>query len=339
MIIINIKKTYYKIGVSALTASILGLNKIKSNAFSNQAYLMYGTKCQNNCSFCAQSGDSKFETNFLSRVCWPQYPIDDVIEKINQSSQIKKICFQVVSVKNYFEDFIRILNIFKSKIDVPLGASINVETIEQIDILFSNGICSLGIAIDAASDEVFNRIKKKDKLFTHYLNLVKNAAKKYPAKISVHLIIGLGETDLDIFNFFKFFQDIKIVIALFAFTPIKGTEMENYPIISLKRYRFIQFLRQIYEEKNVDFSFEDLVDYIVFDSNNMIKSFDKKLFKFDFINSILDSGNYMKTSGCFLCNRPYYNDRPTNNDLYNFHFQPSKELILKWKNIIIQESC
>ncbi len=323
------------IGVSALTASIIELKKIRTDANSNQAYLMMGTNCNNSCSFCAQSRLTNKESNLLSRVSWPEYPTQIVIDKLNSNDQIKKICFQVVSTNNYFENFLRIFEEFKSKLRIPIGASINVYNIEQVDYLFNLGLANLGIAIDAASDEIYKKIKKRKNGFNENLNLAIEASKKYPSKIAIHLIIGLGETDTDILNLFQKIAKEDLTIALFSFTPIKGTEMENYPVVPLKRYRFIQFIRQILVESKYKIEFNDLLKFINIDDNNMISSFDKRIFEIDFIKNIIQKGEYLKTSGCNLCNRPFYNDKPDSKDLYNFHYNPPKDIILKWENFLM----
>ena len=97
------------IGVSALTASVLEIKKIRSKASSNQAYLLLGSRCQNSCTFCSQGKFAKSSDSLLSRVTWPKYEIKTVLEKLKekQNDKIKKICFQVVSYPGYFEDFFR----------------------------------------------------------------------------------------------------------------------------------------------------------------------------------------------------------------------------------------
>jgi biotin synthase len=330
------KSNLEMIGVSALTASILGLKKIETIAKSEQAYFMIGNKCLNSCSFCSQSRSIKGENSFLSRVSWPIFPLVEVIDSLKNNNTIKKACFQVVGSYNYFDNFIEILKKFKSSLDIPFGASIDVYSIEQIDILFEKGLLNIGIALDAASNEVYKNTKKKNISFDKMLDLITESAKKYPNKITVHLIIGLGETDFDLINLFNILKKENVNIALFAFTPLKGTQMQFYPKVELERYRYIQFLREIYKKAS-ESDFEKIVHYINFSENNMIESFSKKILEFPYILEILNSADYMKTSGCPLCNRPYYNDKPLDKDLYNFHFNPPTEIIENWKEKILEK--
>ena len=375
------------IGVSALTASVLEIKKIRSKASSNQAYLLLGSRCQNSCTFCSQGKFAKSSDSLLSRVTWPKYEIKTVLEKLKekQNDKIKKICFQVVSYPGYFKDFLQILDLFREELSIPIGASINVSSMDDIDELFGHNLVNLGIAIDASSDSIYKKVKNNKKSFNTTLQLIIKAANNYPSKVTAHIIAGLGETDRDLLNLFSILLANDANIALFAFTPVKGTELENYPRISIERYRYIQFVLEYLKKKylltdkkgncleidkndlHLETDVNDLrlktkikdsyiemdilnvsnsknneisrlyddFSYISFDMNEMIVSFSSSFLNEPGVLSILDDGEYMETSGCNLCNRPFYNDNPYDKDLYNHHQKPDKEIIQYWKNKIL----
>lgn len=375
------------IGVSALTASVLEIKKIRSKASSNQAYLLLGSRCQNSCTFCSQGKFAKSSDSLLSRVTWPKYEIKTVLEKLKekQNDKIKKICFQVVSYPGYFEDFLQILDLFRAELSIPIGASINVSSMDDIDELFGHNLVNLGIAIDASSDSIYKKVKNNKNSFDTTLQLIIKAANNYPSKVTAHIIAGLGETDRDLLNLFSILLSNDANIALFAFTPVKGTELENYPRISIERYRYIQFVLEYLKKKylltdkkgncleidkndlHLETDVNDLrlktkikdsyiemdilnvsnsknneisrlyddFSYISFDMNEMIVSFSSSFLNEPGVLSILDDGEYMETSGCNLCNRPFYNDNPYDKDLYNHHQKPDKEIIQYWKNKIL----
>ncbi|HNV43219.1 MAG TPA: radical SAM protein [Exilispira sp.] len=375
------------IGVSALTASVLEIKKIRSKASSNQAYLLLGSRCQNSCTFCSQGKFAKSSDSLLSRVTWPKYEIKTVLEKLKekQNDKIKKICFQVVSYPGYFEDFLQILDLFRAELSIPIGASINVSSMDDIDELFGHNLVNLGIAIDASSDSIYKKVKNNKNSFDTTLQLIIKAANNYPSKVTAHIIAGLGETDRDLLNLFSILLANDANIALFAFTPVKGTELENYPRISIERYRYIQFVLEYLKKKylltdkkgncleidkndlHLETDVNDLrlktkikdsyiemdilnvsnsknneisrlyddFSYISFDMNEMIVSFSSSFLNEPGVLSILDDGEYMETSGCNLCNRPFYNDNPYDKDLYNHHQKPDKEIIQYWKNKIL----
>ena len=242
------------IGVSALTASILEIKKIRSKASSNQAYLLLGSRCQNSCTFCSQGKFAKSSDSLLSRVTWPKYEIKTVLEKLKekQNDKIKKICFQVVSYPGYFEDFLQILDLFRAELSIPIGASINVSSMDEIDELFGHNLANLGIAIDASSDSIYKKVKNNKSSFDTNLQLIIKAANSYPSRVTAHIIAGLGETDRDLLNLFSTLLVNRANIALFAFTPVKGTILENYPRISIERYRYIQFVLEYLKKKYLE---------------------------------------------------------------------------------------
>jgi biotin synthase-related radical SAM superfamily protein len=98
-------------------------------------------------------------------------------------------------------------------------------------------------------------------------------------------------------------------VGLFAFTPLKGTKMENVKPPAISRYRKVQILHYILKN-NLDIN-------PIFDDNDNIVNFDKP------VNSIIDSGEAFRTTGCPDCNRPYYNEKPSG-VIYNYPYKPNE---------------
>ncbi|MHA1188510.1 MAG: radical SAM protein, partial [Candidatus Heimdallarchaeota archaeon] len=63
--------------------------------------------------------------------------------------------------------------------------------------------------------------------------------------VSTHLIIGLDETEKEAIEFMQKFHNQKITIGLFAFTPVKGTDLEKKPQPKIDSYRRIQLARSL----------------------------------------------------------------------------------------------
>ncbi|HWJ03754.1 MAG TPA: radical SAM protein, partial [Verrucomicrobiae bacterium] len=70
---------------SAGTAKVLGLKQLKTDALPTTAYLMTGERCSNDCSFCPQAKNSSSRADLLSRVTWPEYEREAVIERLAQA--------------------------------------------------------------------------------------------------------------------------------------------------------------------------------------------------------------------------------------------------------------
>jgi biotin synthase len=148
------------------------------------------------------------------------------------------------------------------------------------------------------------------------VELLLSCAEKYPGKISTHLICGLGESEKEILSMINCFVSLGITVGLFAFTPLKGTDLEKWASPLPGAYRRVQIGHYLLN-RNIaafnDFLFNDekLISCGLTE-NNLKKS--------------LADGWAFRTSGCPDCNRPYYNEHP-GGELYNYHYPPGKEAI------------
>ncbi|APT75460.1 MULTISPECIES: radical SAM protein [unclassified Marinitoga] len=287
-----------KIKLSYATAAILGLKKGKINFEMPTAYLMLGEKCQYNCSFCAQAKDAKSDVDYLSRIKWPEYDVEIFLNKLEELNPFKRLCIQVVNSIGYFEELKSFLEKIKD-FNVLKAVSLRPKDFDEIDEIFSYGIDNLGISIDVANKDLYSEIRGGS--FDFLFGMLTDASKKYPNKITTHIIVGLGESDKDLVELMLEMKKINVLVSLFSFTPIKGTKLENLEPPSIERYRIIQYAREIIEKNDV--SIEDFV----FDEN-------QKLVRLPHID--FDVEEAIKTSGCSYCTRPYYNEKP-NKVLYN----------------------
>ncbi|GAB6188342.1 radical SAM protein [Marinitoga arctica] len=286
-----------KLKLSYATAILLGLKRGKINFEMPTAYLMLGEKCIYNCNFCAQAREANSNIDYLSRIKWPEYSLEDFVKKINESNPFKRLCIQVVNSKNYFEDLNKFLESIK-EINVLKAVSLRPKNLDEIDRIFDYGIDNLGISIDVANKKLFSEIRGGS--FNSLFNILIEASKKYPGKITTHIIVGLGESDEDLINLMLEMKIYNILVSLFAFTPVQGTKFEDREPPSIDRYRKIQFAREIiekYDVKKTDFAFKN---------GSLVKLPDMEI-------SVEEA---IKTSGCSYCTRPYYNEKP-NKVLYN----------------------
>ena len=101
--------------------------------------------------------------------------------------------------------------------------------------------------------------------------------------------------------------DLGIIIALFAFTPVRGTRLEKLVAPSLESYRRIQaarylILKGVIRFENIKFEAGRL-SYFGLEREQLLE--------------ILAEGEAFRTSGCPDCNRPYYNEKP-GGVIYNY---------------------
>ncbi|ASJ00719.1 radical SAM protein [Thermococcus gorgonarius] len=298
------------IRVSYGTAVAMGLRRGKTLARPTTAYLMtyWPGRCINDCSFCAQARSSKAPLEKLSRVLWPVFKLDDVVEGL-QREKFARICLQTVDYPGMIGDVKEILGRF-SVLSMPISISITPVDHETLEEFKSMGVDYVGVGLDAASERVFKAVKPGlswREVWDFAERVVEVLGR---GRAFVHVIVGLGETDKELVETFLRVKEIGGNVSLFAFTPIKGTKLENLSPPSLTRYRRIQ-LAQYLVEKGME-------DAIVFDGE-WIKGFDLSREDLKKIPPAV-----FMTRGCPGCNRPYYNERP-GKEPYNYPFPPEGE--------------
>ena len=312
------EETPKKIRVSIGSATVLGLSSGKLDASPTTAYLMTYRqgKCVANCGFCPQARESHSRADMLSRISWPTFPTERVlngIEKAVKHGKIKRVCSQALNYPEVFADLIALTRAIHQKANVPISISCQPLNSENIRALAEAGAERIGIALDAATEELFDKIKglsaggpysweKQFKLLGEAVDIFGKS------KISTHLIVGLGETEKEMVNIIQKCVDIGVLPALFAFTPISGTALENYPQPSIQRYRQIQIARHFIVHGMA--RYEDMR----FDEEDCISDFsvDKQT-----LLQIIQMNEPFLTSGCPNCNRPYYNEKPSG-PIYNY---------------------
>jgi len=312
------EETPKKIRVSVGSAIVLDLLSGKLDATPTTAYLMTYRKgkCFANCGFCPQARESHSRADMLSRVSWPAFPTERVlngIEKAVKYDEIKRVCIQALNYPEVFTDLIALIRVIHQKVNVPISISCQPLNSENIRQLAEAGAERIGIPLDAATEELFDKIKglsaggpyswkKQFKLLSDAVNIFGKG------KISTHLIVGLGETEREMVKIIQRYVDMSVLPALFAFTPISGTALGNNAQPPIQKYRRIQIARHLIVHEIA--RYEDMR----FDEEGYISDFsvDEQT-----LLQIIQIGEPFLTSGCPNCNRPYYNEKPSG-PIYNY---------------------
>ena len=304
------------------TGVILGLCQAKQLVAPTTAHLLAYSegKCLANCMFCPQARESLADGEMLSRVEWPRFSLDDVIEALQKSTHaFKRVCLQSVNYPSVADDLIEIVSSIKKACDLPLSVACHPISPEDVKRLTDAGAERIGIALDAATPELFEKIKGKGakspyRWETHLKAL--EEAKKLIGRATTHLVVGLGESEEEMIRTIQMLYDRGITVGLFAFTPVKGTPLEKWPRPKVSSYRKIQMARHLIASGIVradDMKFQGgrLNDFGVDGAT---------------LELAADSGIPFMTSGCPNCNRPFYNESPLG-PMYNFPRKPTKEEI------------
>ncbi len=147
-------------------------------------------------------------------------------------------------------------------------------------MFFRAGASQIGLPIDAASKEIYNLVKGRG--FDESWGILSQASEKWPGRISTHLIAGLGETEEDIVRSIARARGMGITVGLFAFTPVKGTQMEDEPPPLLGSYRRIQLAAYVLGRGGSieQMGFEDgKISYIRISSPEILREVRKKEFR------------------------------------------------------------
>lgn len=312
------------IRVSLGSAVVLRLLDARLDASPTTVYLMTHrrSKCAANCGFCPQARESRSRSNMLSRVSWPAYHLQIVIDRIAQSfleGKVKRVCVQALNYNGVFADLRAIVNLIHKKSRIPISVSCQPLRKENILNLFLNGVERIGIPLDAATEEIFTKIKGASVggpyNWKRQFRLLREAVEIFgKGKVSTHLIVGLGETEEEMVRTIQKCVDISVLPGLFAFTPIPGTRLASKPQPQIERYRRIQLARHLifsgitrYEKMEFDRE-ESLLSYGI-DDQTLLKT--------------VENGQPFITSGCPHCNRPYYNEKPSG-PVFNYPKKLSK---------------
>ncbi len=307
-----------KIRVSVGSAIVLGLLKGKIDAPPTTVYMLTHRegKCQANCGFCPQARTSTSRADMLARVTWPPFPTKQVTEKIVSSVKkgtVKRVCIQALNYPKVFNDLLHLTKLIHSRSNVPISISCPPTNKTHLEQLAKAGVDRISIALDAATEQLFNKVKgaqtKSPYQWKQQHQALQEAVEVFGKnQVYTHLIVGLGETEKEITETIQNCTDTGIQPSLFAFTPIPGTTLENNPQPPLETYRRIQLARHLIIHGKTR------QENMKFDSEGRITDFGIPKTQ---LKETISDGIPFRTSGCPECNRPYYNERP-GGPMYNY---------------------
>ena len=312
-----------KIRVSIGSAIVLGLTEGRLDAEPTTAYLLTYKKgrCQASCAFCPQSRLSQGRADMLSRIVWPVFPTEEVIPRIKDAFQQKKIvrvCIQALNYPSVVQDIAALARRISESSEIAISVSCQPLSREDLERLADAGAQRIGIPLDAVTEEIFNRVKGAGiggpYRWEGHFKALREAVEIFGrGNVTTHLIAGLGETGEEFVKMIQLCVDLGVYPALFAFTPIPGTVLSSRPSPPIDYYRRLQvahylITKGIRRYEDMAFKNGQLVDFGV---------------SKDELRKIIMKGEPFMTSGCPGCNRPYYNERPSG-PLYNIPRRPTR---------------
>jgi biotin synthase-related radical SAM superfamily protein len=283
------------------TAAVLGLARARLMEKPTTAHFLFGEDCVNACAFCAQARGSRSAPNHLSRVTWPRFSWERIREPLATALSrgiLKRACVQTVECPDSQGPalaFIRRVREMSPR--ALLSAAVTPVSVARVKLFFDAGATNVGLPVDAASPEVYARVKGGS--FDRAWGVLEKAAALWPGRVSTHLIVGLGETEEDAVKFLARARSAGVTVGLFAFTPVRGTALEGSPPPGVSHYRRVQlaayFLKRGGDAGKIELKDGKIVG-IGLDRPGLWEE--------------VTAGKPFETAGCLYCNRPYYTERP-----------------------------
>jgi len=252
----------------------------------------------------------------LSRVAWPVFSTSRVLTNlalaVNQG-KVKRVCVQALNYPEVFHEMSALIQRLKQSAQVLVSVSCQPLKSDDLWLLSKAGVERVGIALDAATIRIFNEVKGTKTggsyRWEDQFRLLGAAIGIFgEGNVSTHLILGLGETEIEAASLIQECTDMGVLPALFAFTPVEGTALAAYPPPKVEVYRRIQLARHLIV--NGLARIEDMSA----DADGRIAEFgiSKKA-----LARTMETGEPFLTSGCSDCNRPFYNEKPSG-PIYNY---------------------
>jgi lipoyl synthase len=294
----------------------------------------YPEGCYANCSYCglARERPGLPEENSFIRVAWPLYPIDLVVEKIAEreaKQEVGRVCISQVHDPRANNDLMEMVRRVRQRApQVPISALISATLLneEKLYEIRNAGVDIIGIGLDGATEEIFDNIRGKKTRGPHkwdqHWQIIRLARNIYgPMNVNCHIIVGMGETDRELFDLFFQLKDEQIAGYLFSFNPEPGTATQDLPRQPIHRHRRIQLVKYLIENCELQ------RDALLYDGvGNLVQLIAPQ----ESVNEAINSGLPFMTDGCpnrdgvMACNRPYGSYRP-GEEYRDYPFQPNSE--------------
>lgn len=233
-----------------------------------------------------------------------------------------------------------ICKILRSAFDIPVSLLISPTILryEELEAFKAAGADKIGVAIDLATEELFNKYRgngvKGPHKWERYWQCLADSLKIFgEGNAGSHFMTGMGETEKEMCEAIQRVRDMGGRTHLFSFFPEVGSPMSEHPMPPMAQYRRIQIARYL-----IDNSMSDITRFRFDDAGQIIEF---GLSSADMVN-LMDSGEPFRTSGCtgydgeVACNRPYANSRP-GPDIRNFPFKPDDADIDRIKQQLIRK--
>jgi biotin synthase len=294
--------------------------------------MTYDEGCAANCSYCGlqRLREGSYEGKSFIRVPWPVVSLDEVVSRSRaRLSAVKRVCLSTITHPRVARDARAILERLHRELpEVPISVLSNPTLLTRADLEYYRAIPidRLGIAVDAATEPIFDRHRAREVRGPHrwerYWRFFEEALAVFvPGRVGVHLIVGLGETEEEMIRLIGRIRQAGGSTHLFSFFPEAGSRLAAHPQPPVGQYRRVQLARYLIDEDLAS------ADTFTFDERGRLTSFGAAEER---ARQAIATGVPFMTSGCpdetgaVACNRPFGDCTP-GDDIRSFPFQPDEE--------------
>ncbi|MDR3363183.1 MAG: radical SAM protein [Desulfovibrio sp.] len=297
--------------------------------------LTYTSGCAAKCAYCGLSGSSKAKQGkgrFI-RVSWPAFALDAVVAAIaERQDKVQRICISMLTNRRAVQDTQTVCRRLREALDIPISLLISPTVLHHgdLDVFREAGADKVGVAIDLATPELFDRYRGTGVNGPHkwdtYWQCLEQALEVFGSgNAGSHFIVGMGETERQMCAVMQRVRDMGGRTHLFSFFPEADSALEDNRRPPITQYRRIQMARFLIDESISH------AGSFTFDAQDKVTNFGVSPQK---LEDIVERGTAFCTSGCtgrdgkVACNRPYANSRP-GPGIRNYPFQPEAADIVR----------
>jgi biotin synthase len=335
------------IKISQASAMSLGLTggRMYRGAVNRCVNLLvhYPEGCSANCAYCglAKKRPGTYEDKSFIHVTWPIYPLNEILDTIRESpSYVKRTCISMITNGKCSQDTLEIARRLNQDTSTPLSVLVSPTILSPEDLiaLKETGVDKIGIALDLATPDLFNKYRGRGVSGPHrwdkYWEIMESGLEVFGRnQVGAHLMVGMGETEQEMVSLMGRLWEKGVVNHLFSFFSEKDSTVADKQQPPWSVYLRIQLARFLIEEGVA------IPEDMVFDRQGRIVHFG---FDDDLLMETIRLGRPFMTTGCsgtdgqVACNRPFGNCLPDMKQ-WNYPYLPNDEEVdLIWNNIFLK---
>ena len=280
--------------------------------------LNYEQGCLSDCAYCglARTRPGDYEDKSFIRVDWPLVETNTFVDRMaERQDTLTRLCISMVTHGHAYKDTVELTERIRAKVATPLSILVAPPTLnrDRIEHFKTIGVDMIGVGLDATTEELFRQhrtnVPAGGLQWDKYWEVIEDSRDVFgPWKVNAHVLVGLGETDAEIFELFFRLCEREIFPYLFSFNPEPDSRLGLQPRAPLWRWRRIQLIKHLIEREGLR------REQLHFDDGGTLVKLNAPV---NWVMHHVRDGEAFMTNGCPGpngepgCTRPYGSYRPS----------------------------